>query len=165
MTTDREPIERLVERALFAPLDLTIRVVHELPAIIERAERHLVLTRFVGRLAVDRCAAEVRRRLDSDARTAPTGATGDHRDEVPARDGTAGRRRSGATPARSRGDATTPQASELALPDYEHLPAAHVVAKLSGLRQSERDAIEAFETAHRHRRTILGKLEQLRDPA
>lgn len=57
---------------------------------------------------------------------------------------------------------TTIGAGELALPDYEQLPAAHIVAKLDRLTQDERDAIEEFESAHRNRRTIIGKLDRLR---
>ena len=53
-------------------------------------------------------------------------------------------------------------AADLALPDYDQLPAAHIVGKLVALTQSERDDIEAYEAAHRHRRTVLGKLDQLR---
>ena len=49
------------------------------------------------------------------------------------------------------------------LPDYDHLPAAHVVAKLASLTRSERDAVEEYELANRHRRTILGKIDQLRE--
>ena len=51
---------------------------------------------------------------------------------------------------------------DLVLPDYDHLPAAHVVAKLASLTPAERDAVEAYELANRHRRTILGKIDQLR---
>jgi hypothetical protein len=52
-------------------------------------------------------------------------------------------------------------AAELALTDYDHLSSAQIVAKLSGLEASERAKIEKYERAHRHRRTILGKLDQL----
>ena len=56
----------------------------------------------------------------------------------------------------------TVEAEVLALPDYDQLPAAHIVGKLEGLTQLERDSIELYETAGRHRRTVLGKLDQLR---
>jgi len=59
--------------------------------------------------------------------------------------------------------AEAPERADLVLPDYDHLPAAHVVAKLVSLTPKERAAIEQYELAHRHRRTILGKIEQLRE--
>jgi hypothetical protein len=56
-------------------------------------------------------------------------------------------------------------AASLALADYDHLPASDIVALLDGLEPSERSAIEAYERAGRHRRTVLGKLDQLRGDA
>ena len=56
-----------------------------------------------------------------------------------------------------------PDVDDLALPDYDHLPAAHIVGKLSGLNSAELDAVEAYELAHRHRRTVLGKITQVRE--
>ena len=53
----------------------------------------------------------------------------------------------------------------LALADYDHLPASDVVSKLAGLEPDERDAIEAYELSGRRRRTILGKIEQLKSEA
>ena len=57
----------------------------------------------------------------------------------------------------------TADVESLALPDYDQLPAAHIVGKLEGLTQGERNVIELYETAGRHRRTVLGKLDQLRE--
>ncbi len=56
-------------------------------------------------------------------------------------------------------------AATLALADYDHLPASDVVSKLAGLEPDERDAIEAYELNGRRRRTILGKIEQLKSEA
>jgi hypothetical protein len=52
--------------------------------------------------------------------------------------------------------------SDLAIPDYDELSASQVVDRLDGLAPSALDAIGAYETAHRGRATILGKIEQLR---
>ncbi len=52
-------------------------------------------------------------------------------------------------------------AGDLALPDYDTLPAIDIVAKLDTLDADDRAAIERYETAHRRRRTVLGKLAQL----
>lgn len=49
----------------------------------------------------------------------------------------------------------------LAIPDYDELSASQVVDRLDGLAPSALDAIRAYETAHRGRATILGKIEQL----
>jgi hypothetical protein len=51
--------------------------------------------------------------------------------------------------------------SELPIPGYDALSASQVVERLIGLTPGELDAVHAYETAHRQRRTILGKIEQL----
>jgi hypothetical protein len=57
--------------------------------------------------------------------------------------------------------APTAPAPGLAIPDYDELSASQVVDRLDGLAPSALDAIRAYETAHRGRATILGKIEQL----
>jgi hypothetical protein len=54
-----------------------------------------------------------------------------------------------------------PGREELPIPGYDALSASQVVERLAGLGPAELDAVHAYETAHRHRRTILGKIEQL----
>jgi hypothetical protein len=69
---------------------------------------------------------------------------------------------------RSRADVTVatvaaerPSATSLPLDDYESLAASQVVARLDRLDRDELRRIQEFETSHRGRRTILGKVEQL----
>jgi hypothetical protein len=52
-------------------------------------------------------------------------------------------------------------ADHLPLEDYESLAASHVVARLDRLSADDLVQIREFEVAHRGRRTILGKIEQL----
>lgn len=104
---------------------------------------------------VERFVAEVRRQVDE--------SRSDERQpaDAPASTPDAG----GGAAVADRATSTStdlPATGELALPDYDLLPAAHVVAALGDLEQDERDAIESYERARRHRRTILGKLDQLR---
>jgi hypothetical protein len=55
-------------------------------------------------------------------------------------------------PARSAG---------LPIPGYDALSASQVVERLVGLAPEELDAVHRYESSHRQRRTILGKIEQL----
>jgi hypothetical protein len=57
--------------------------------------------------------------------------------------------------------APAPAATTLVIPDYDELSASQVVERLDGLPASELDAVRAYEEAHRARRTILYKIEQL----
>ena len=52
-------------------------------------------------------------------------------------------------------------AGELPIDEYESLAASHVVARLPSLTADELRAVRAFEAAHRGRRTVLGKIDQL----
>ena len=119
----------------------------QVPAAISRVQREIVLARFLGKLAVDQGVREVRQRIESlvapDERVEPAEAE-------PASD-----------PVAAVGHPIS--ATTLALADYDHLPASDIVSMLAGLEPDERDAIEAYELQGRHRRTILGKLAQLRD--
>ncbi len=64
----------------------------------------------------------------------------------------------------STNDRPTAAAATVDLPidDYESLAASQVVSRLERLDPEALAVIEEFELAHRGRRTILGKIEQLR---
>jgi hypothetical protein len=123
----------------------------QVPAAIGRVQREIVLARFLGKLAVDQGVREVRQRLESllvpveTSRAEQAEPTNDAVGDV---DREAGR---------------VIDSRTLALADYDHLPASDIVSMLAGLEPDERDAIEAYELQGRHRRTILGKLAQLRE--
>ncbi len=53
----------------------------------------------------------------------------------------------------------------LAIPGYDSLSASQVVERLTGLPPSDLDEVREYEAAHRNRRTILGKIDQLRSSA
>jgi hypothetical protein len=59
----------------------------------------------------------------------------------------------------SNGDPT--RSAGLPIPGYDALSASQVVERLVGLAPHELDAVHEYEAAHRQRRTILGKIEQL----
>ena len=54
-----------------------------------------------------------------------------------------------------------PDVETLAIPDYDELSASQVVERLEGLDRPSLDAIRHYESAHRGRNTILGKIAQL----
>jgi hypothetical protein len=119
----------------------------QVPAAVRRIQREIVLARFIGKLAVDQGLREVRRRVDTITSTSPPDATVAPGVTIP--------------PAPTESEPVVDAAS-LALADYDHLPATDIVSKLAGLDQDERNRIEAYERRHRHRSTVLGKLDQLR---
>jgi hypothetical protein len=54
-----------------------------------------------------------------------------------------------------------PSSESLPIPDYDELSASQVVERLEGLDRESLDAIRRYETEHRGRNTILGKIAQL----
>jgi hypothetical protein len=54
-----------------------------------------------------------------------------------------------------------PEAADLAIPGYDSLSASQVVQRLAGLSREELSAVGAYEQAHRGRRTILNRIDQL----
>ena len=56
----------------------------------------------------------------------------------------------------------TPTVMSLAIPGYDTLSASQIVQRLGGLSQGELEAIGAYESAGRARKTILNKVDQLR---
>ncbi len=161
----RPSLARLVEFAVVVPIEVGSRLIEAVPAVVdkvpsaaERVKREIVLARFLGKLVVDQGVRELRSRL------APEPDLVDRSAEVPEpehresdRDLTAEN-----VPAAEVPTTEVPDVTTLALTDYDHLSSAQIVGKLDGLDDAEREAIERYETAGRHRRTILGKLEQLR---
>ena len=136
-------------------------ITDQLTSLVERGQQQLKVARFVGKFAVDRAVRDLRRRLAPATRGAVpvietiAMSTADDGPEAITDDAT------GAAPA-DGAPISGPTVGDLVLPDYDHLPAAHVVSKLASLTARERAVIEEYERAHRHRRTILGKIEQLR---
>jgi hypothetical protein len=59
------------------------------------------------------------------------------------------------------GEGAKPSPTTLGIPDYDELSASQVVERLDGLQSEELEAVRAYEEAHRARRTILFKIEQL----
>jgi hypothetical protein len=57
--------------------------------------------------------------------------------------------------------ADVPEADALPIPDYDELSASQVVERLEGLDRESLEAIRTYETEHRGRNTILGKIAQL----
>jgi hypothetical protein len=54
-----------------------------------------------------------------------------------------------------------PTSESLPIPDYDELSASQVVERLEGLDHESLEAIRRYETEHRGRNTILGKIAQL----
>src|SRR5262245_48399545 len=58
-------------------------------------------------------------------------------------------------------DDVSDDAFHLPIDEYESLAASHVVARLDNLTPTELRQVRRFEAAHRGRRTVIGRIDQL----
>lgn len=153
MSDGKPPLERLLDLAVFAPLGMITAVRDELPRFSQQGRQvfhnRVVLARFIGQMAVQQGQRELARRVEARRAGQPAVSEPDVASvrvdvHVPTDD-------SGAVPS----------ADELPIDGYESVPAINVVQRLSTLRADEVEAIRRFEQAHRARRTILAKIDQL----
>ena len=146
------PLERAIAVAVFAPIGFGAQLADDFPGTVTKARQQIAFARFIGKMAVDQGAIELRRRL-----TPPATRSDSDRSSAPQPDEANNEAAEEGTVKLALGLA------ELALPDYDQLPASQIVSKLSGLTLSELNALEVYETAHRQRRTVLGRIRQLKE--
>lgn len=164
MTGERSPVEQVLDLLVYAPVGLALAVRDELPRLVEKgrnqADAQVALARMLGQMAAGKGQQEIGKALN-DLWARLSGAAGtDEKQSPPAEKKPAPKpRASGSSAARpSKG----PSADDLAIPGYDALSAPQVVQRLTGLSPEELEAVGAYETATRHRQTILGRIAQLK---
>lgn len=173
MTTDDEktPIDHLVDQAadlfVYAPIGLFFEGPSLLPKLAEQGRVHARNARMFGQFAVRHGEAEVRRRIGALEEQATgfmrlVGLLPEEAPPAPAAPSTAAT--TVVAEATISGNGHTPAGplvDALAIPDYDSLSASQVVTRLEGLTPAELEAVRAYETANRGRKTILNKVAQL----
>lgn len=187
MTEVPKPIDAALDLFVYAPVGLALTAAEELPKMAAkgrtRINNQLTVARVVGQFAVARGRQELEKRLSPPPAARPAApepavrTNGSARSANGSGPGLPGTRvvadspsitvstvgdLPDPVPARPVPDASELAASELAIPGYDSLSASQVVQRLAGLRQDELTAVAAYEDAHRGRRTILNRIEQLR---
>ncbi len=182
--------DRALDLLVYGPLGLALYVRDTVPTFLKvfvsrgrtevesrrrKVGGHVAGAKSLGEVAVNLGGPKVRRRVEQglrDARSlaeqAFSGLVVPHDGEsvAPERadgdvgDGTTRVRATARETAEER-DARRAQAASLAIPDYDELAASQVVERLEGLPAAELAAVRAYEEAHRGRRTILFKIDQL----
>lgn len=168
MADANDPVGRLIDLALYAPVGLLTLAQQELPGLIAtgrtRVDNQLTLARFIGKMVVRQGGNEFKRRMQAaeQARREPplapppeplaltvvTAAAIDHMPKRSAR--TAPSLRAGAGPE-----------DTLPIDGYDSLAASQVVLRLGSLNTKELESVRRYEERNRSRRTILGKIAQL----
>jgi hypothetical protein len=184
MTEDevKSAAERLLDALVFAPAGLALTAAEEFPRLAEkgkhRIEGQVNTARVVGQFVVQMARSQLEQTLrrptppKSPPSPSPGGPTNvSNRVEADV-EGGAGDEGSGSSGSEARrlvpgpapaGGATngTASADELAIPGYDTLSASQVVQRLGGLSLHELEEVRTHEVGHRHRRTILNRVDQL----
>lgn len=146
---ERPLLDEVLDYTVYAPLGLALTVLEDLPSLVEKGKSkisgQLAVARFVAKMA----SRQARNRVED--LLAPNPAASTDRDPV----ATVEVIETVAT------DVAPPPAESLAIAEYDSLAASQVVARLAGLSASELAALRTYEVAHRRRRTILSRIEQL----
>jgi hypothetical protein len=166
MTDQKDPIARAVELLVYAPVGAGLYLADVGPSFVDtlvergraEVEQRLTTARSLGQVAlafgVPMLRQKVQARVSDVMHRGPDAGTVRpmqrprpveeivRREPVPVPD-------------------HAPDREELPIPGYDALSASQVVERLVGLGRTELDAVHAYEAAHRQRRTILGKIEQL----
>lgn len=179
-------MQKLLDLLVYAPAGLVQSVNEEFERLAEkgrhRVEGQLHTARLVGQFAVQMVRREAEKGLrgavarftlgheDSGAHCEPGPGPG----ESPGSTLQGDRAGSQPTGPDGRGEPTgwdragsysgsngSESASKLAIPGYDSLSASHVVQRLGGLSHDELEEVRDHELAHRHRRTILNRVDQL----
>ena len=172
MSEQKKPLDQAVELAVFAPIGFALEARRLLPSFVERGRAQVNMAKVVGQFAVTTGQAEAAKRVarvqeqaeallnEFGLGTAPVGATAPASDEPEVES-------EAATPAAPVVASTAPLRSsaasaDLPIADYDSLAASQVIPRLEGLSGDELAAVASYEEAHRGRKTILGKVAQLR---
>lgn len=159
----KRPVEQAVEYALYAPLGFALEAKRLLPTFVARGRQQVQMAKVIGQFAVTQGEKEAKVRLtkaqeQAEAILAELGLRGSTEAAQPVPADAVAPGPVDAAPAPARSSAA---AADLAIADYDSLAASQVIPRLEGLEPGELDAVRRYETEHRGRKTILGKIMQL----
>jgi hypothetical protein len=168
-------VARAVELLVFAPIGVGLYLRDLAPSVMkmfvargraevdkrqEQVKQHVTTARSFGEVTVAFGLPMLRNKLTGQSAASPEAAPEPEPEAAPERPAPA--------PVFEPRPAPTlapvvdaPPRGDLPIPGYDALSASQVVERLNGLAPLELDAVHKYETAHRQRRTILGKIEQL----
>jgi hypothetical protein len=167
MSEPKDKIEQTLEVLLYAPIGVGLYLKEMGPTFIARGraeidrrhsqvQQRTTTAKSIGQVAVGFGVPMVRQRVgrEVDSLSDPEPAV-----------------RSVPTPPEPRVDkapttrpatnGASPAGDTLPIPGYDALSASQVVERLAGLTPEELESVRAYESAHRNRRTILGKIDQI----
>ena len=167
VTDQKNPLEHAVEVVVLAPIGFALEAKRLMPSFIERGRQQVNMAKVVGQFVVTQGQVEAGKRLSGAQRQAEAvlaefglrGTPVELIEDDAASNGAAAPASPAPTPAPTLRSGAA--AASLSIADYDSLAASQVIPRLAGLSPEELAAVQAYEVAHRGRKTILGKITQL----
>lgn len=181
MTEEKSPLEQALDLFVYAPVGLAAFARENLPRWIAKGREQVTgqaaLARMMGEYAVNEAQREAEKALRQASSTLSELTGGGSRGSGPAPQTSAASPPAAPTapaepvapPAPSRPvkpaapRVPAPSVDALAIPGYDALSASQVVQRLAGLAGDELEAVRAYESATRGRKTILHRVDQLQN--
>lgn len=170
MDENRSPAERILDLIVFGPAGLALTAAEEFPKLVDKGRNHLEgqvrTARLVGQVAVQMGRRQLGQ-MTSQRMSKPPTTAADSAPSEPEAESPPAPQYAPAPAAESTVVTSGSQVNgngslrPLAIPGYDSLSASQVVQRLAGLSQAELVDVRAHEQSHRHRRTILNRVEQL----
>ena len=182
MTEEKSPLEQALDLFVYAPVGLAAFARENLPKWIAKGREQVTgqaaLARMMGEYAVNEAQKEAEKALRQASSTLAELTGSGARNAGPAPQTSAASPPAASTapaepvapppapaapavPAAPRTPA--PSVEALAIPGYDALSASQVVQRLAGLAGDELEAVRAYESATRGRKTILHRVDQLQN--
>jgi hypothetical protein len=169
----KSPLEQALDLFVYAPLGLALTAREEMPKLAEKGRQRVtgqvMMAKMMGQFAVAQGQKEaekaVKRFTASPAPAVPApAAAAASPAPAPAVSVTSTPSSAASANGSSNGSANgggLPPVGDLAIPGYDSLSASQVVQRLAGLSGEELEAVARYESATRHRKTILTRISQL----
>jgi len=172
----KTPLEQALDLFLYAPMGLALTAREELPRLVEKGRKQFSDQATTARMMGEYALQEGRRDLEERAKKVTDtlgGLTGTRRPPsrpAPAQAPPAPSAPAAPTPAPAPAPVSSapaapaaprPSDDGLAIPGYDALSASQVVQRLAGLSTEELEAVRAYESSTRGRKTILHRVDQL----
>lgn len=140
MTAGRDPVDRVIDVLVGVPVSAAVATRRVLPLMARAGRRGLARLTERGGVVSPTSGADLSERRDAGRPAAALDVV----------DGSV-----------VVDDAAHEPVDALPIDGYDHLAARQVCDRLSALTPLELERVAAYERAHRARRTVLGKIEQL----
>lgn len=155
------PSASALETVAFALIGAAVELPRCLPRFVDeqvakqrvKIDQQITLARFLGKMAVSHAQSEIKRRMSAPSPMAPAAPMSDRPEPVDRPEPAM------ASPVGPGDEATT--ASQLPIEHYDELSASQVLQRLVHLDSAQLAMIHHYESTHRRRRTVLGRVEQL----